>query len=160
VSGTPGAPLAVAAAVLDAIRGHAAASWPRECCGLLIGDAGSIEGGWPARNLAGRAGRFLVDPRDHLAAIRAARASGRTVVGAYHSHVSTPPLPSRRDFREAIGGGLVHVIVGPLARRASRRYRGRPGLARRRRRGWEVGSITAWRIGSGNFVPVPLVAMA
>lgn len=154
---TPPAPLSIGGDVIGAIDRHARESWPRECCGLLIGDGAAIAAAWPSRNIARRAGRYLVDPRDHVAAIRVARAAGRTVIGAYHSHVSAPPLPSARDEAEAVGGGFVYVIVGPLERRASRQYRGRPGLGRRRRRGWAASSVTAWRAGTGNFDRVPLV---
>jgi hypothetical protein len=80
--------------VLDEVVAHARAEAPRECCGLLIGRAGEIERAFPARNARRGTTRYLIDPRDHFAAIKAAREAGAGVVGYYHSHPSTAPQPS------------------------------------------------------------------
>jgi desampylase len=75
---------------------------PRECCGLIEGLRG--DGGFrvaalhPARNLAADADRVDIDPRDHLAAAKAARAHGRAVIGCYHSHPDGLARPSARDL--------------------------------------------------------------
>jgi proteasome lid subunit RPN8/RPN11 len=69
-----------------------------------------------ARNLEARATRYLIDPEDHFAAIRSARADGLEVVGAYHSHPSSAPLPSATDVAEADSGSdFVYVIVSPVS---------------------------------------------
>jgi len=54
---------------------------------------------------------YLVDPADHFAAIRRARAQGRSVVGAYHSHPRSPAIPSPTDVREAHDPDFVYLIV-------------------------------------------------
>ena len=54
---------------------------------------------------------FEVDPAGHFDAIRKARASGRAVVGAYHSHPRSPAVPSETDVREANDPEFVHLIV-------------------------------------------------
>jgi proteasome lid subunit RPN8/RPN11 len=91
---------------------HARYEAPRECCGLLIGTDASIVRAIRARNLDAAATRYLIDPADHFTAIRAARADGLEVVGAYHSHPSTAAVPSPTDIAEADSGSdFVHVIV-------------------------------------------------
>lgn len=101
------------AAIRDIVA-HARASVPEECCGLLIGTAERVESIYAARNLRRSATRYLVDPADHFAAIRAARQAGLAVVGAYHSHPVSPPVPSETDEREATGEEFLHLIVSPV----------------------------------------------
>ena len=98
-------------AVADALVEHARAEAPLECCGLLIGSAGRIDESCPAGNTRGSEVAFLVDPAAHFAAIRKARASGRAVVGAYHSHPRSPAVPSPTDIREANDPDPLQVIV-------------------------------------------------
>jgi proteasome lid subunit RPN8/RPN11 len=97
--------------VIDAVVAHAVRAVPNECCGLLIGCRDEIDEPYPARNLAESATRFLIDPADHFAAIRHARASGRTVCGAYHSHPRGPSTPSHTDRAEMTDPSLLHMIV-------------------------------------------------
>jgi proteasome lid subunit RPN8/RPN11 len=145
VSGTSGttndgAPAVhVRADVLADIVAHARAEWPNECCGLLIGRAGAIERSHRARNERHSPTRYLVSPEDHFAAIRAARALGLDVVGAYHSHPSSHPIPSASDLAEAVPGEFLYLIAGS----------GAAGTA-----------VRGWRLAGGNFVPVALVTLS
>jgi [CysO sulfur-carrier protein]-S-L-cysteine hydrolase len=96
---------------------HARQESPNECCGLLVGRRGVVEQTVPARNLDAGPTRYLIDPRDHFAAIKAARQNGLRVIGAYHSHPSGPPIPSPSDLDEASGGSeFLYVIVSPSSR--------------------------------------------
>lgn len=93
---------------------HAREEAPRECCGLLIGRGTAVAHAVRARNLDPKATRYLIDPQDHFAAIRAARADGFDVVGAYHSHPASAPVPSATDISEANSGpDFLYVIVSP-----------------------------------------------
>jgi len=93
---------------------QARAAIPREACGLLLGrragEVALVERVHAARNITADPARFEVDPRDHLAAQRAARADGLEVLGAWHSHAEGPATPSASDAREALPG-WVQVIV-------------------------------------------------
>jgi len=79
---------------------------------LLIGTPARIEQAHRARNLDPGRARFLIDPHDHFAAIHAARASGREVVGVYHSHPAKSADPSPTDLAEATYAEYLYVIVG------------------------------------------------
>lgn len=122
-----------------AIVAHARQAAPDECCGLLIGGARTIVDAWPARNIAEAPDRrYLVDPRDHLAAIRHARTRDLEVIGAYHSHPASTATPSRTDAQEGFENFL-YVIVGL---------------------GGASPEVEAWRWSDGNFTRVPLVRTA
>jgi proteasome lid subunit RPN8/RPN11 len=102
----------IAQTVIDTMVAHAREEAPNECCGLLIGNRVTIESSVRARNREASPTRYLVDPEDHFAAIHAARAAGKRVVGAYHSHPASPPQPSESDIAEARwGSDFVYVIV-------------------------------------------------
>lgn len=96
---------------VDQIIAHASGEVPNECCGLLIGTPRVIEHASRARNVEASPTRYLVDPLDHFAAIRSARAEGLRVVGAYHSHTASAPVPSRTDLRNATYPDYVYLIV-------------------------------------------------
>ena len=109
----PAVSLTIRRAALDVIRRHAADDLPNECCGLLIGSAWSVQRALRARNLRPSPNRYLVDPTDHCAALRSARASGLEVVGVYHSHPAGSLRPSAVDRREASYREFVYLIVSP-----------------------------------------------
>jgi len=111
------------------IIAHAHEEGPRECCGLLIGKVDVVERSVRARNLETRSTRYLIDPEDHFAAIRAARSEGREVIGAYHSHPASAPVPSPTDIAEANNGSdFLYVIVSPVNDEV-RAYRCQDGAA-------------------------------
>ena len=99
--------------VVDELLAHAREAFPNECCGLIIGTAGSVECAVRARNLRGSPARYLINPADHFAAIRMARSAGFSVVGAYHSHPASSPLPSETDIVEATSPTFAYLIVSP-----------------------------------------------
>jgi [CysO sulfur-carrier protein]-S-L-cysteine hydrolase len=127
--------------VLDAVVAHAEAELPNECCGLLIGSALTIHDAVPARNLAASPTSYLIDPEVHFAAIRAARVSGFSVVGAYHSHPESPATPSARDMAEASFPEFVYLIVSLAA-----------GDARNQ--------VCAYRLTDGRVTPLPIMTIS
>lgn len=126
--------------VADAILAHARAASPDECCGLLIGNDECVDEAVPARNIAERpAVRFLIDPHDHLAALRDARRRGLDVVGFYHSHPRSGAQPSPTDVAEASYPNLLTAIAGL---------------------GVQPPELRLFRIGDGNILPVGFVTIA
>ncbi len=121
--------------VFDQIVAHALEERPNECCGLLIGSADIIEDCVRARNTRRSATRFQVEPADHFAAVRRARAAGHEVIGAYHSHPNGPSGPSETDRARLTDPSMFHVIVS---------------LAHGTR------TVRAFRLAEGNFSPLEL----
>jgi len=97
--------------VIDVIVAHAREAAPAECCGVLIGRDGNVVDAVRTRNAADRPTRFLIDPADHFAAIRVARARQLEVVGYYHSHPHSPARPSDTDIAEATYPDHLSMIV-------------------------------------------------
>ena len=107
---------------LRIIIAHAREAAPEECCGLLLGRGDEIVEAFRARNVADEPrSRFLIDPADHFAGLREARARGLAVVGFYHSHPASPPEPSARDIAEFSYPGHLYAIVSLLAEPAALR---------------------------------------
>lgn len=102
----------ISQSLIDDVLRHARETAPAECCGLLIGTPGRILRAHPARNVHASATRYLIDPADHFAAIRQAREAGLDVIGAYHSHPASPPVPSATDLDEALPS-FFYLIVAP-----------------------------------------------
>jgi proteasome lid subunit RPN8/RPN11 len=126
----------IAQQVIDDMVAHAREEAPNECCGLLIGDRASIERSVRARNREATTTRYRIDPEDHFAAIHEARATGKRVVGAYHSHPASAPAPSDSDIEEASGGSdFIYVIVSLSKPEAE---------------------VSAYRVKHGTVVPVSL----
>jgi proteasome lid subunit RPN8/RPN11 len=108
---------------LDTIQRHAAADYPAECCGMLLGgvdaDSKEVTEVAPIANLRldparaeqliplqdrGRESernRFLIDPKEQIRVEKDARARGLTVLGYYHSHPDHPAKPSVYDREHA-----------------------------------------------------------
>ena len=103
----------------DAICAHARRESPRECCGLLIGTGHDILEAVATANVAADPlGRYEVSPADHFAQIRrfrdpAPEGTAAGVIGAYHSHPRSAPMPSPRDIEEAFEDFL-YAIAGPV----------------------------------------------
>ncbi len=95
------------------------AAAPDEACALLIGcKQGALwrlERLWPCCNTwvnaAERCHRFAIDPREQLLAQKWARSLGLELLGAAHSHPSSPPVPSATDLALTAAPALM-VIWG------------------------------------------------
>ena len=92
---------------LHTIGGHASITYPKECCGVLIGRCHSgatfVERVLSVGNEreGDRPDRYLISPETVLAAHKEARALGLEVVGYYHSHPDHPAEPSGLDLEQA-----------------------------------------------------------
>lgn len=104
---------------LDRIRAEAEATWPEECCGLLIGSeapAGriTVEHIVPSPNVAegDRRTRFEVSPQVLFDTMREIRGTASRIIGHYHSHPGHTPVPSAFDQERAWEPDRVWLIVG------------------------------------------------
>jgi proteasome lid subunit RPN8/RPN11 len=114
-------PVHISRGAVQEISAHAQEALPSECCGVLIGSGSAIVEARRTRNLAESRTRFEVDPKGHIDARREARLRGLEVVGFYHSHPHSEPIPSDTDLAEASYPDSFHLIVRPLPEGANLR---------------------------------------
>ena len=110
---------------------HARAEAPNEACGLVVLRAGVVERYIAGRNTAASPYRFelsMDDPEVWFLDDEGYE------LGVFHSHLSSPPRPSRTDV-ENIG-----------------QWRGRPYVILTVR----TGELAAWRIGDGGIEQLPV----
>lgn len=91
--------------MMEAIRAHAVAEYPRECCGLVV-MAARREVYVPCRNTAASADHFVLAADDYAAA----EDTGR-IVAIVHSHPDETPAPSEADRVACEATGLPWFIV-------------------------------------------------
>lgn len=105
----------ISAQLLKRIADHAAATYPDECCGLLVGQGDEVLAVEATRNTrASQSGDlFEIDPLDHVRVWEAARKAGQHIVGCYHSHPDGQALPSAIDRRlaRAFGGPFGYLVM-------------------------------------------------
>jgi [CysO sulfur-carrier protein]-S-L-cysteine hydrolase len=85
--------------VRAALVAHAEAASPNEACGLIAFRDGVAERYLPAENAAMSPYRFELEPRDPMDFFLEDEGYE---LGVFHSHVSSPPRPSKTDV-ENIG---------------------------------------------------------
>jgi [CysO sulfur-carrier protein]-S-L-cysteine hydrolase len=109
---------------------HARAEEPNEACGLVVLRDGMAERYLPARNAAASPYRFELetDPQNWFLEDEGYE------LAVFHSHLSSPPRPSRTDVENI---GL---------------WEGRPYLILSLR----TGELAAWKIQDGEVSPQPL----
>jgi proteasome lid subunit RPN8/RPN11 len=107
--------LLLAAVLGDEIASAANTAFPGECCGLIEGveDGGNFQATvlYPARNLAAAPDRFEIDPSDRIAAAKAARGRGHSIIGCYHSHPNGNAEPSPHDLAGAEEENFLWLIA-------------------------------------------------
>lgn len=129
---------AAAARALEAELGLGSGSG--EGFSIPLPDVLTIDVAEPARNASSEPTRYLIEPEDHFRILRDARRRGVEIVGAYHSHAITPPVPSETDLAEA-QPNFLYLIASP---------------------DWDTGTrcdYRAWWLVDGNFQEVTLVSV-
>lgn len=97
----------------EAIARHAADDAPREACGIIGGV------GEKAAKII-RVANVADDPLHHyrldgaglVNAVRELEDAGLGIVGFYHSHPASDPIPSRTDIQQATYPNTAYVIAG------------------------------------------------
>ena len=110
-------PVTLDRTVLDELLYRASISPDEEVCGLLFGSGRRIDRATATANVASDpATAFEVDPAMLIAALRAERTGGPTLIGHYHSHPRGRAEPSARDRAAAEPGRLWLILGGGEAR--------------------------------------------
>ncbi|CAN5488856.1 M67 family metallopeptidase [soil metagenome] len=105
----------------DEMIAHAKAELPSECCGLLAGKrpppgAGAqdveVEARYALINELKSSTEYLSEGKSMIAATKDMRHRGLEILAIYHSHPSSPPVPSKTDLeRNFYSDSVVHFIV-------------------------------------------------
>ena len=104
-------------AVYNQVRAHGEATYPHECCGVLLGharpDGNVVESAVEAGNTRTDSAhnRYNIAPVELIRIGRQARERGLDIVGFYHSHPDHPAQWSPTDFAEAHWLGCSYVIT-------------------------------------------------
>jgi proteasome lid subunit RPN8/RPN11 len=109
--------LIVRKAEYESMRAHGAATYPHECCGVLLGES---DGGNRTVQQVVRCGntrddrpqdRYHIDPKELIAIQREATKQGLDIIGFYHSHPDHPARWSQTDLAEAHWMDCSYVIT-------------------------------------------------
>lgn len=133
--------LVVPPAAASAVRRVLEEAYPREGCGVLLGEVGDgrrvVTGVQAAANRwAERADRYRVDPELLVRLLTEEDEGGPRVLGFFHSHPDGAPVPSPTDLDHA--WPWYHYLIVPV-------YEGRARAGR------------AWELQDGRFMERDLV---
>ena len=120
----------IPAAIRHELEAHARAEEPNEACGLVALRGGAAERYLPGRNAAASPFRFELDTELENWFLE----DEGYELAVFHSHISSPPRPSRTDVENI---GL---------------WEGRPYLIL----SLGTGELAAWQIAGGEVSPVEL----
>tara|TARA_B100000427_G_C14965038_1_gene358460 strand:+ start:30 stop:467 length:438 start_codon:yes stop_codon:yes gene_type:complete len=95
----------------DSMISHAKETLPYEACGLLGGKPGYVNSVYLGKNSKNSSSSYLLDPIDHLHAIKHIDLRGEELIGIFHSHPSGPAFPSETDIIEAYYPEVVNIIL-------------------------------------------------
>lgn len=98
---------------VDAILAQSRAEYPDECCGVILGVAGSGKATRlkPMINAAHSPTFYEFDSKDLLALYREIDDNDEEIVVIYHSHTETEARPSRTDIAYASEPEAHYVLV-------------------------------------------------
>jgi len=100
------------------LRQHGEATYPHECCGVLLGEVDGVDdkivkATVPCGNTRtdSLANRYHISPSELVRIQREAMLDGNDIVGFYHSHPDHPARWSATDLAEAHWTGCSYVIT-------------------------------------------------
>jgi proteasome lid subunit RPN8/RPN11 len=105
---------------VDALVAQALAELPNECCGMLAGTIESSATGTPVARVAAvfplvnktaSPIEYDAEPTSLIRAVQAARHRDLEIVAIYHSHPTSPPVPSKKDMARSYWEGVVYLIL-------------------------------------------------
>ena len=92
---------------------YARKAQPNECCGVILGTKNAVEQVIPLPNVASEPKyNYHIDEKALLKVLYEAERSQQEIVGFYHSHPRTEPIPSATDTKLATYPDTAYVIVG------------------------------------------------
>ncbi|BDC51510.1 hypothetical protein F183_A38260 [Bryobacterales bacterium F-183] len=95
--------LTIEKAAWDVMVAHAEATYPNECCGVMLGKGKTVTRAKALDNTyeGAQEDRYEIRPEDLLAADREARKDGLDIVGIFHSHPDCAAYFSKTDLENS-----------------------------------------------------------
>ncbi|MEZ4666875.1 MAG: M67 family metallopeptidase [Anaerolineae bacterium] len=113
---------------------------PNEICGVLLGLGNEVIEIVPLENTSPTpTNTFRLEEKGLVKTFYDGKRKGLDIIGFYHSHPNTDPIPSQTDVKQANYPDAAHLIVGAL--------RGKPKLA-------------AWSIQYGQVRPIEIIQVS
>lgn len=110
--------LEIARSLYEAMVAQAVAELPNECCGMLAGlplseglSTARVVERYPLVNALASPVAFESEPRNLLAAHKDMRFRGLEPLAIYHSHPTSPPVPSKTDLAQNYWPGVINLII-------------------------------------------------
>jgi proteasome lid subunit RPN8/RPN11 len=110
--------LRISHVLYDRLRQHGEATYPHECCGVLVGEFDDA-GGKEVKSVVqcgntrtdSPQNRYHISPSELVRIQREAMLANQDIVGFYHSHPDHPARWSATDLAEAHWTGCSYVIT-------------------------------------------------
>jgi proteasome lid subunit RPN8/RPN11 len=84
---------------------------PREACGILAGRNGRVLRIYRTRNADRSPTSYRLDPDQQFRVFKDIEDRGLELIGIYHSHPSSPAVPSDRDVEQAYYPEVSYVLI-------------------------------------------------
>jgi proteasome lid subunit RPN8/RPN11 len=108
----PNAALRLPRHLVNQLLHHAQSSPDAEVCGLVGAKQGLPASCYPVKNIAVEPShRYLLDPEQHVAALRRMQERGEALFAIFHSHPAAPAEPSATDLELAAYPDALYLIV-------------------------------------------------
>ena len=104
-------PICISREIIEEMEGHARKEYPRECCGMLAGNAIVITKIFKTRNIAVNMDEYELDPLEQVNAFEEIDRLSLQLLGVYHSHPNHPCYPSGLDIARAFYPGTACFII-------------------------------------------------
>jgi proteasome lid subunit RPN8/RPN11 len=91
---------------------HARQAYPKECCGMMVGDGPSVFRAIPCNNVfqGDQKDRFQIDTREINRVQNEAESAGHSLIGFFHSHPDEDAYFSATDLKNA-SPWHAHVVL-------------------------------------------------
>ena len=90
---------------------HAQEDAPLEACGVVAGKEGRALKLYRARNADHSPVSYRLEPEEQYRIFRDIEENGWDILGIYHSHPDSPPVPSAVDLGQAYYPDAVYFVV-------------------------------------------------
>lgn len=89
---------------------------PIEACGMLSGEGNHIRSIYPLENIEHSDHNFAIGEKDFNNTLREIKTKREVFNGVFHSHPTSPAVPSKGDVKNAYSPDIIYFIIS-LARK-------------------------------------------